>query len=423
MQDGTRKHAFRIELLPQWIKRSYYELSSLKLFADDGIAKAMAVVSMEALPFATDIAEELQYHVLTALFYKFFTSLESITDVDRNAAVIKATQADGHYGLEMGQFVGCEKSTEALRVVNVLKRYADLPVAEVSWAYNMVKTSSSAPTTAHLCFICHRMFNLSLNHHLLSLFVCLLLPRARRTHTPCHPRTIQHHSLVLPIETKQHVRNDVFYQQLTLFNATRASYEAARDQSLDHEAAVQSAEAWTSLHQRAVKYLSEMGADAEVSLKFGFYGNALSNLAKDIKTKVVDFTSRCGKSDLDKDPGIFDPILPSTRGCFKALVALDKQVAPKWQEYVKRAELGTVPPEDVAKSCREVSSIHAMLCETLEPIINFVANNGAPGTSTEVIFFVLFIVADPFESSCLLSVRLVDDTDGGEGDVTYVSDL
>ena len=142
-------------------------------------AKAMAVVSMEALPFATEIAMELQYHVLTKLFYKFFTSLESITDVDRNAAVIKATQADEHYGLEMGQFVGCEKSTEALRVVNVLKRHADLPVAEVSWAYNMVKTSSSAPTTAHLCFICHRMFNLSLNHHLLSLFVCLL--RATRT--------------------------------------------------------------------------------------------------------------------------------------------------------------------------------------------------------------------------------------------------
>ena len=188
-QDAIRKHSFRVELFPRWIKRAYYELTALKLFVDDGIAQAMAVVSMDALPFAAEAATELQYHALAKLFYKFLTSLETMADADRNAAVIKATQADGHYGLQKGGFVGCDKSTDALKVLNVLKRHAELPVAEVSWAYNIVKTHYSAPTTAHLCFICHRMFNLSLNHHLLSLFVCLLLPRARRTHTHTHLAT------------------------------------------------------------------------------------------------------------------------------------------------------------------------------------------------------------------------------------------
>ena len=97
-------------------------------------------------------------------------------------------------------------------------------------------------------------------------------------------------------------------------------------------------------------------------------------------------------------------------------MALDKHVGPLWSEYVNGAEVGSVPADEVAKFCRSVSSTHALLCETLEPILKFVANTG--DGSVEVIFFVLFIVADPFESSCLLSVRLVDDTDGGEEDVS-----
>ena len=55
-QDAIRKHSFGVELLPQWIKRAYYDLTALKLFVDDGIAQAMAVVSMDALPFAAEAA-------------------------------------------------------------------------------------------------------------------------------------------------------------------------------------------------------------------------------------------------------------------------------------------------------------------------------------------------------------------------------
>ena len=80
---------------------------------------------------------------------------------------------------------------------------------------------------------------------------------------------------------------------------------------------------------------------------------------------------------MDKDPTIFDALLPSTRGCFKALVALDKKVAPLWLEYVKRAELGTVPPDEHARFCREVSSVHAVLQQALEPILKFVDSSGS----------------------------------------------
>ena len=127
VQDSVRKQSFRLDLLPQWIKRAYYELLSLKIFADDGLAKAMAVISMDTMPFATDVATDLQYQVLTKLFYKFLTSLESMADADRDTAVIKATTSGG-----IEAFVGCQNSLEALKVVNFLKRATELPVADVS---------------------------------------------------------------------------------------------------------------------------------------------------------------------------------------------------------------------------------------------------------------------------------------------------
>ena len=127
-----------------------------------------------------------------------------------------------------------------------------------------------------------------------------------------------------------------------------------------------------------------MGADAEVAQKLDFYRFTLSNIAKDIKTKVGDFTARCGKSGVDKDPRIFDPIMPSMRGCFKAIVALDKQVAPVGLEYVKCAELGTVPADDTTKFCSQVNSIHTMLQQALEPIAKLVEDKG--DGSIEVIF-------------------------------------
>ena len=80
-------------------------------------------------------------------------------------------------------------------------------------------------------------------------------------------------------------------------------------------------------------------------------------------------------------------------------MALDKQVAPVWLEYVKCAELGTVPADDITKFCSQVNSIHTMLQQALEPIAKLVEDKG--DGSIQVIFFVLCILADPFESSCL----------------------